>query len=140
VIPALIFAATYVVLATGRARPLRLDRPGAAVVGAILMVVFGAVSLDDAWRAIDSRTILLLFGMMIVVASLWLARFFMIVARAAAGTATHPAALLAAVVLTSGVLSGVFVNDAVCLALTPVLIRRQTSAVSRPSRATRRTC
>jgi Na+/H+ antiporter NhaD/arsenite permease-like protein len=39
------------------------DRPGAAIVGAILMIAAGVISLDKAYRHIDFRTLVLLFGM-----------------------------------------------------------------------------
>lgn len=73
---ALIFAGTYLVLAFGRLPYLRVDRTGAAVIGAVLMIACGVVPLDAAYAAIDYRTIVLLFGMMILIASLRLARFF----------------------------------------------------------------
>lgn len=62
----LIFAGTYAVIAFARLPRLHLDRPGAAVCGAVLMVVCGALSFDEAWSAIDSHTVVLLLGMMIL--------------------------------------------------------------------------
>lgn len=119
---ALVFAGTYLVLVFGRVPFLRIDRTGAAVVGAILMIVLGVVPLDDAYRAIDYRTLILLFGMMVLIASLRLARFFTTFASVVVEHVRHPVVLLAAVVLVSGVLSALFVNDTVCLVFTPVLI------------------
>ena len=40
------------------------------------MGAFGVMTLDEAYAAIDYRTIILLFGMMILIASLRLARAF----------------------------------------------------------------
>jgi len=37
----------------------RLDRPSAALLGAVLMVICGVLTLDEAYRAIDFNTILL---------------------------------------------------------------------------------
>lgn len=65
--------ATYIVVAVGRVPGLRLDRAGAALIGAALMVVTGSLSAEDAYRAIDLDTLALLLGMMIVVANLRLA-------------------------------------------------------------------
>ena len=62
---ALIFAATYLIVALGRLPFLRLDRAGAALLGAALMVATGTLSLDDAYKAIDFGTITLLLGMML---------------------------------------------------------------------------
>ena len=65
-----IFLGTYVVLALGRMPGLRVDRTGAAIIGASLMVATNVLSLDEAYQAIHLDTIVLLFGMMIVVANL----------------------------------------------------------------------
>ena len=60
---------TYLVLATGRAPYLRIDRTGAAIVGATLMIATGVISLDEAYGHIDFRTLVLLFGMIELVSS-----------------------------------------------------------------------
>jgi len=117
-----IFAGTYLVLALGQTPVFRIDRTGAALIGAILMVVVGRLSLDEAWRAIDHRTIILLFGMMVLVASLRLGWFFRILGRRSVSSIGHPGALLVAVVFVSGALSALFVNDTICLIFTPLLI------------------
>lgn len=121
-IPALIvFLCTYAVVALGRLPGLRVDRAGAALIGASLMVGLGALSLEDAYRAIDLNTIVLLIGMMILVANLKLAGFFALAARWVAERARHPLSLLAGVILVSGALSAFLVNDTVCLMLTPLV-------------------
>ena len=51
------FFFTYLVLAVGRAPYLRIDRPGAAIVGATLMIAAGVISLDEAYRHIDFRAL-----------------------------------------------------------------------------------
>jgi Na+/H+ antiporter NhaD/arsenite permease-like protein len=131
-VPALIFVATYAILALGRPPLLRVDRTGAAVIGAILMVTVGGLPLDDAYRAVDYRTLVLLFGMMVLIAQLQLARFFSTVARLTVAWIHHPAALLVAVVFASGALSALFVNDTVCLVFTPVLIEVAAARGHRP--------
>jgi len=73
---AAIFAATYLVLAIGKLPYYRLDRAGGALLGASLMIGVGALTLDEAYRAIDFDAITLLLGMMIVVANLRLSGFF----------------------------------------------------------------
>ncbi|MBN9443180.1 anion transporter [Bosea sp. (in: a-proteobacteria)] len=117
-----IFLATYVAVAIGRMPGLRVDRAGAALIGAGLMVACGVLSLEQAYRAIDLDTITLLLGMMIVVANLRLSGFFRMVTGWAVGRAHHPALLLVAVVVTTGLLSAVLVNDAICLVMTPIVI------------------
>jgi len=121
VFAALIFTATYVVIALGRVPGLRLDRAGAALVGASLMVTVGALTPAEAYRAIDLDTIALLLGMMILVANLRFAGFFHLAAHWIARHARHPLALLFGVTFVSGGLSAFLVNDTVCLMLTPLV-------------------
>ena len=61
----LIFAATFLVLAVGRLPGLRIDRSGAAIIGACLMLAANVLTVQEAYAAIDYDTIMLLFGMMI---------------------------------------------------------------------------
>jgi Na+/H+ antiporter NhaD/arsenite permease-like protein len=117
-----IFVATYVAIAIGRLPGLRVDRTGAALIGAALMVGCGVLSLEEAYRAIDLDTITLLLGMMIVVACLRLSGFFRLVTGWSARRAHHPAVLLGAIVVTTGVLSAFLVNDAICLVMAPIVI------------------
>jgi di/tricarboxylate transporter len=72
----LIFLATYVVVALGKIPIYRIDRAGAALLGASLMVATGVLSLEEAYQAVDFNTVVLLLAMMIVVANLRLSGFF----------------------------------------------------------------
>jgi Na+/H+ antiporter NhaD/arsenite permease-like protein len=117
-----IFAMTYLVVAIGRLPGFRLDRAGAALVGASLMVAVGALPLEEAPKAIDFDTIILLLGVMIVVANLRLSGFFHLVNGWVVTRARCPIVLLAAIVLVSGSLSAFLVNDTVCLVLTPLVL------------------
>lgn len=118
----LVFAATYLVLAVGKLPFYRLDRAGAALLGASLMVGVGALTLDQAYRAIDLDAITLLLGMMIVVANLRLSGAFRLAADGLAAAARRPIVLLAALALTTGLLSAFLVNDAVCLVMPPLAL------------------
>jgi Na+/H+ antiporter NhaD/arsenite permease-like protein len=117
-----IFAMTYLVLAIGRLPGFWLDRAGAALVGASLMVAVGVMPLEEVPKAIDFDTIILLLGVMIVVANLRLSGFFRLVNGWVVTRARHPIVLLTAVVLVSGVLSAFLVNDTICLVLTPLVL------------------
>lgn len=119
---ALIFAATYLVVAVGRVPFFRLDRTGAALIGASLMVASGTLTLPEAYRAIDLDTITLLLGMMILVANLRLSGFFGLATQFVVRHAHRPWLLLTGVVAISGTLSAFLVNDTVCLMLTPLVI------------------
>jgi Na+/H+ antiporter NhaD/arsenite permease-like protein len=120
--PILIFVATYLVLAVGRVPGLRIDRTGATIIGASLMVATGALSIDEAFRSINYETIILLFGMMLVVANMRLSGFFTVVSRRVVSYTHRPLSLLCAVVFVSGVFSAFFVNDTMCVVLTPLVI------------------
>jgi Na+/H+ antiporter NhaD/arsenite permease-like protein len=99
-----------------------VDRTGAAIIGASLMMAFNVLTLEEAYASIDHNTIILLFGMMIVVANLRLSGFFSAVTEWSVRHAHHPLTLLAAIVLVSGVFSAFFVNDTMCLVLTPLVL------------------
>ena len=116
-----IFLLTYVTVAAGRLPFFRIDRTGAAVVGASLMVATGAVTLDEANRSIDLNTIVLLFGMMIVVANLRLSGFFRLVSARAARHVRRPWLLLLTIIGVTGLFSAFFVNDTICLAMAPLV-------------------
>src|SRR6185312_1947532 len=120
--PILIFAATYLVLAIGRLPWTRVDRTGAAIIGAALMLASGTLTPTEAYAAIDYGTIMLLFGMMIVVANLRLSGFFTVVSASVVEHAHRPLWLLCGIVAVSGFFSAFFVNDTMCLVLTPLVL------------------
>ncbi|HEY6994074.1 MAG TPA: SLC13 family permease, partial [Xanthobacteraceae bacterium] len=117
-----IFGATYAVVAVGKMPGYRIDRAGAALLGASLMVGTGVLTAAEAYRAVDFDTITLLLGMMIVVANLRVSGFFRVVTDWIATHVRHPLALLAAVVAASGALSAFLVNDTICLVMTPLVL------------------
>jgi hypothetical protein len=43
----LVFLASYIVFALGKFPGLKIDRPGAAIIGAVLMFMTGAVRADN---------------------------------------------------------------------------------------------
>ena len=118
----LIFAGTYLVVAIGRLPGFRVDRTGAAIIGASLMLAFNVLTVQEAYAAIDYDTIILLFGMMIVVANLRLSGFFTLVSERVLEHAHRPLVLLAAITLVAGAFSAFFVNDTMCLVLTPLVL------------------
>lgn len=118
----LIFLGTYLVLAIGRFPGLRVDRTGASIIGAACMVAAGVLSFEEALHAVDWPTIILLLGMMIVVANLRLSGFFRMVSAWVVRRSHRPLSLLAGVTFVSGALSALFVNDTICLALTPLVV------------------
>nr|WP_261401210.1 SLC13 family permease [Chenggangzhangella methanolivorans] len=117
-----VFAATYLVMAIGRAPGLRMDRAGAALAGAAFMAALGVLDADEIFAAIDHHTIALLLGMMIVAANLKLAGAFDLAGEALARRAARPLPLLVAVTVSTGVLSAFLVNDTICLVMTPLVV------------------
>jgi Na+/H+ antiporter NhaD/arsenite permease-like protein len=118
----LIFAGTYLVLGIGRLPGFRVDRTGAAIIGASLMLAANVLTVEEAYASINYDTIMLLFGMMIVVANLRLSGFFTVVSAWVVEHARRPLLLLGGIVIVSGVFSAFFVNDTMCLVLTPLVI------------------
>jgi Na+/H+ antiporter NhaD/arsenite permease-like protein len=117
----LIFFGSYFVFALGSFPWMKIDRPGAAIIGAVLMVAFGIVGPPEALQAIDFATIVLLFSMMLLVAHLRIGGFFERIAEWAIER-LHPHHLLPTVIFTTGLLSAFLVNDIVCLVMTPFVV------------------
>jgi len=116
-----IFFASYLVFALGKFPGLKIDRPGAAIIGAVGMVAFRIVGPTDTLRFIDFPTLVLLFSMMLIVGNLHLVGFFEWNAETLLRR-LKPSRLLPAVVFTSGVLSAFLVNDIVCLVMVPFVL------------------
>src|SRR5246127_5907368 len=116
-----IFVASYVVFALGKFPGLKIDRTGAAIVGAVGMVAFRIVRAQDALHHINFQTIVLLFSMMLIVGNLHLVGFFEWNAEAVLRR-LKPHQLLPAVIFTCGFLSAFFVNDIVCLVMVPFVL------------------
>ena len=117
-----IFAITYVLISGRRLKILPLNRPAAALLGTVLMVVAGVMTPEQAYRAVDYNTLVLLLGMMLISAYLSLAGFFDWAADWILQVAKTPQRLLLYLILASGVLSALLVNDTVCLMLTPLVV------------------
>ena len=117
-----IFCVTYLLISGRRLKILPLNRPAAALLGTVLMVACGVMTPEQAYRAVDYNTLVLLLGMMLISAYLYLAGFFDWAADWILRRAQNPRALLLYLVLTSGILSALLVNDTVCLMLTPLVV------------------
>ncbi len=116
-----VFLVSYLVFALGKFPGMKIDRPGAAIIGAVLMFAFRVVRPAEALRFIDFSTLVLLFSMMLIVGNLHLVGFFEWIAEVAIRH-LHPRHLLPTVILTSGLLSAFFVNDIVCLVMVPFVL------------------
>ncbi len=117
-----IFAITYVLISARRLWWLGFDRPAGALAGAVACVVFGVLTPRAAVAAVDTDTLLLLFGMMGLGAFLAIDGFFDDVAIVAIRVAGTPARLLGMVVWGAGILSALITNDAVCVLGAPLVV------------------
>jgi Na+/H+ antiporter NhaD/arsenite permease-like protein len=89
----------------------------------VLLVALGVLSVGEAQAAVDGSTLGLLFGMMVLSAALDLSGTFALVGWWVTRRARTPLGLLVAVSLAAAVLSAFLINDVVCIAFTPLVLR-----------------
>jgi Na+/H+ antiporter NhaD/arsenite permease-like protein len=117
-----IFCITYLLISGRQLKILPLNRPAAALLGTVLMVACGILTPTQAYQAVDYDTLVLLLGMMLISAYLFMAGFFDWAADWVLARARTPQSLLIYLIVVSGVLSALLVNDVICLMLTPLVI------------------
>jgi Na+/H+ antiporter NhaD/arsenite permease-like protein len=122
IVAAMIFGITYVLISGRQLKILPLNRPAAALLGAVLMVSTGVMTPETAYAAVNYDTLVLLLGMMLISAYLYLAHFFEWAADVILMYSRTPGRLLLYLTLTSGILSALLVNDTICLMLTPLVV------------------
>ena len=118
-----VFATVYLGMFLGGLPRLKLDRSGVALLGAIAVIALAGIPVEDAARAIDLPTIVLLFAFMVVSAQMRLGGFYAALTRRVGAMPLSRSGLLAVLIFAAGALSAVFSNDIVCLAMTPVVAR-----------------
>lgn len=119
---AAIFCITYILIAARELSFLPIGRPAGALLGAVLMVTAGVLTPAESFAAVDSSTIILLFGMMIMSAYLEDAGIFDAMAGFATRCGRTPGVLLAMTCASAAVLSAFLVNDTVCVFMTPFVL------------------
>jgi Na+/H+ antiporter NhaD/arsenite permease-like protein len=130
-LPLILFLLTYMGLALGRVPPLRLDRTGFAVLGAVAFLATGSISVDEAKAAVDAPTLVVLFGMMLLSAQYRLSGLYTAIGVWLAGV-EDPRRLLLGTILVTALLSAVLTNDVTCFALTPLLASALVAAGRNP--------
>lgn len=130
-LPLILFLFTYLGLALGRIPPLRLDRTGFAVLGAVAFLATGSISVDEAKAAVDAPTLVVLFGMMLLSAQYRLSGLYTAIGVRLAGV-EDPRRLLLGTILVTALLSAVLTNDVTCFALTPLLASALVAAGRNP--------
>lgn len=110
------------VFTVGKSPLFRLDRTGSVLVGSVLLMACGFIGFDQAMSFVDFKTIVILFCMMLVVANLKVAGLFECMGALIVRHVHSERSLLAVIILSSGILSAVAINDIICLLFTPVVL------------------
>lgn len=118
----LVFVLVYVAMGFGHLPGFKVDRTGAAIVGAMVLMAAARIAPQAAWDAIDYRTIGMLFGLMVVSAAFVVSGFYGWAARRVGSLEVSPPALLAILIGVSAGLSALLTNDVVVVAMTPLLV------------------
>ncbi|WP_138500521.1 anion transporter [Nostoc sp. PA-18-2419] len=118
----IIIGLTYIGLGLGYIPGLRMNRASIALVGASLLMAFGVLDLKEAWQAIDYKTLIFLFGMMVISTNLAYAGFFQLTLDTVTHFTRSPLGLLIVLTFGSGILSAFFLNDTIALILTPLVL------------------
>lgn len=118
----LAIALTYLGLGLGYLPGLRMNRATIALSGAAALLALGVLNLKVAWAAIDYKTLIFLFSMMVVSANLAAAGFFQLALDTLLQRVRSPFGLMVIITFGSGVLSALFLNDTIALILTPFVI------------------
>jgi Na+/H+ antiporter NhaD/arsenite permease-like protein len=117
----IVFILVYAGMALGRVPGLAVDRTGVALLGLIVLLASGDLTLDAAGRAVDMPTLALLFALMILSAQFEQSGFYGFVAAHVTRAARNPKFLLAVLTAVTGVLSAILTNDVIAFAFTPLI-------------------
>jgi len=119
----LVFLITYALISVRRLRSVSIDRPAAALFGAVLMIVLGVLSAEDVVDAIDLHIIGLLLGMMIIVSCLEITGMFDMVSTLLIARCHDRLNFLWMTMGLTALLSALILNDTVVLMFTPIIIK-----------------
>lgn len=119
---AVIIALSLAGIAAGRFPVLRMNRSTIAFTGAVLLVLAGGITYEEALSSVDLNTIVLIFAMMVINSNLRLSGFFRLAGRLICRNAETPGSLLAWIIVISAFLSAIFLNDTIVLMMTPLVI------------------
>lgn len=108
-------------IAIGRLPRLKMNRATIAFAGAAFLIALGGISAEEAAMAIDLSTLILILSMMIITANLKFSGFFDLAGNLVLRAADRPRKLLGLVMASSAVLSALFLNDTICIMMTPLV-------------------
>lgn len=123
---------TYIGIALGEFPRLRANRTTITLMAVGLLLVFKQITFGQIGGFLNLDTLVLLLGMMIINANLQLAGFFRLAGTAILRFTNGARSLLAWEIIIVGVLSALFLNDTICLVLTPLILDITLSAKRNP--------
>ncbi|HBN48480.1 MULTISPECIES: SLC13 family permease [Thalassospira] len=118
-----VFGGVYIGMALGRWPGLAINRTGIALIGALVLLLSGAVDGDAALASIDFATLSVLLTLMVLSSQYAASGFFDWIGNRITHLDLTPRGLLAGVIAICGGLSAVMTNDVVVWAVTPILIQ-----------------
>ena len=117
-----VFVIIYLFISVQRFPFIKIDRPAGVFTGVTILIYTGIITLNESYNFIDWDVITFLLGMMITVSYLQNSGFFTLAAHFIVKKSKSPKTLLAGIIISSALLSGLFVNDTVCLLVAPVIV------------------
>lgn len=118
----LVVILTYGGLGLGYLPSLRMNRATIALVGAAALIGLGVLDLKAAWGAIDYKTLIFLFSMMVISANLAVSGFFELSLDYLMRYVRSPFGLIVVLTFGGGILSALFLNNTIALILTPLVV------------------
>lgn len=118
-----VFGGVYIGMALGRWPGLAINRTGIALIGALVLLLSGAVDGDAALASVDFATLSVLMTLMVLSSQYAASGFFDWIGNRITHLDLTPRGLLAGVIAICGGLSAVMTNDVVVWAVTPILIQ-----------------
>jgi len=119
----LIFVFTYILITIKNIFRKNIPRSVSSLLGAALMIIFGIVPFYDVIQSINMGIILLLFGMMSIVGIFGSLGFFDWIAFKLINFSNNSRNFLILLSLITAILSAFFLNDAVVLFFSPIVIK-----------------
>lgn len=113
---------TYIGIALGEFPRLRANRTTITLMAVGVLLVLKQITFEQISGFLNLDTLVLLMGMMIINANLQLSGFFRLAGSAILRFTNGPRSLLALEIVVVGVLSALFLNDTICLVLTPLIL------------------
>ena len=118
-----VFVGVYIGMALGRWPGLAINRTGIALIGALVLLLSGAIDGDAALASVDFATLSVLLTLMVLSSQYAASGFFDWIGNRITHLDLTPRGLLAGVIAICGGLSAVMTNDVVVWAVTPILIQ-----------------